>query len=351
MVFFIYNPLKMQEPVLKQRYIYLDVIRGLAICTMLVANSAATYLAPEHPFWFRLIGTFAAPIFICTAGYLLGRGLIKGQVSGWKNLYRGFLTLGIAACIDIFVWNTMPFTTFDVLYLIGFGICLFPLYSKLSKYTSLTVSLFIIVVPQLIFRDQYRLEISELTIDETSVSLILHSWQALFLDGWFPLFPWLGLMFFSVWVGRYKPESKKPKNSFHQLIPVCIFIGGIIMLYCQNKVTRSGYSELFYPPDLIYMITAISLLNILWQNTELLNNKLLTPLTWLGRSSLFFYILHCILIKYILSIIFPQLGENYLILLPIFIGSLLIIGYGLSVLKKKNFWEKMPWIFHFIFGN
>lgn len=318
---------------------------------MLVANSAATYLAPEHPFWFRLIGTFAAPIFICTAGYLLGRGLIKGQVSGRKNLYRGFLTLGIAACIDVFVWNTMPFTTFDVLYLIGLGICLFPFYSKLPKYTSLAVSLFIIIVPQLIFRNQYRLEISELTIDETPVLLMFHSWQSLFLDGWFPLFPWLGLMYFSVWVGRYKPEVKQPTKSFHQLIPVCIFVGGIIMLYHQNKVTRSGYSELFYPPDLIYMITALSLLNILWRNTGLLNNKLLIPLTWLGRSSLFFYILHCIFIKYILSIIFPQLGKNYLILLIIFTVSLFIIGYGLSILKKKSFWEKMPWIFHFIFGN
>lgn len=336
---------------MKERSLHLDVIRGLAICSMLVANSAATFLEPEHPFWFRLIGTFAAPTFICMAGYLLGRGLIKEPTSFQKSMYRGFLTLGIAASIDAFVWHTMPFTTFDVLYVIGFGICLFPYYSKLSKISSLVLSLSIIVLPQLLFRNEYRAEISTLTMEEVPFSAILHSGQALFLDGWFPLFPWIGLMYLAVWVGRYNSEPKNQKNGFRLIFSLTLFIGGIIALYFQDKITRDGYSELFYPPDFIYMLTAISLLSILWQKTHTFNKNWLTPLTWLGRSSLFFYILHCILIKYLLPIMFPLVDKNYTLLLGVFIMLLFIIGYIINKLKQLAFWGKLPWVFRLVFGN
>lgn len=336
---------------MKERYLHLDVIRGLAICTMLVANSAATFLEPEHPFWFRLIGTFAAPTFICMAGYLLGRGLIKEPASFQKSMYRGLLTLGIAASIDAFVWRTMPFTTFDVLYVIGFGICLFPLFSKLSKKASLLLCLAILILPQLIFRNEYCPEISSLTLDKVPFSTILHSVQTLFLDGWFPLFPWIGLMYFAVWVGRYSTEPKNQKNGIRFILSLVIFIGGIVALYFQDKITRDGYSELFYPPDFIYMLTAISLLSMIWQKTQVFNKNWLIPLTWLGRSSLFFYILHCILIKYLLPIIFPFVDENYALLLGAFNTLLFIIGYIINKLKQFAFWEKLPWLFRFILGN
>ena len=46
------------------RDIAIDIVRGLAIFTMVAANMAAYVLAEPHPFGLRLYGTFAAPLFL-----------------------------------------------------------------------------------------------------------------------------------------------------------------------------------------------------------------------------------------------------------------------------------------------
>lgn len=42
----------------------IDILRGLAIFTMIAANISPYVLIEPHPFWFRLYGSFAAPLFI-----------------------------------------------------------------------------------------------------------------------------------------------------------------------------------------------------------------------------------------------------------------------------------------------
>ncbi len=41
----------------------IDILRGLAIFTMIAANISPYVLIEPHPFWFRLYGSFAAPLF------------------------------------------------------------------------------------------------------------------------------------------------------------------------------------------------------------------------------------------------------------------------------------------------
>src|SRR5260370_22227198 len=50
------------------RDVTIDVLRGLAIVTMVAANLAASALAKPHPFWFRLYGSFATPPVVRFAG-------------------------------------------------------------------------------------------------------------------------------------------------------------------------------------------------------------------------------------------------------------------------------------------
>jgi len=104
----------------KGRYPAIDIFRGVAIFTMLAANSAAESLAAPHHFWFRIYGSFAAPIFVFLAGFMVGIGYQKHPLSYF--IKRGLEIILVAALIDAFIWSIIPGTTFDVLYLTGLGI-------------------------------------------------------------------------------------------------------------------------------------------------------------------------------------------------------------------------------------
>ena len=54
------------------RDLSVDVLRGLAIVTMVAANLAAEMLRQPHPFWLRAYGSFAAPTFVVVAGMMVG---------------------------------------------------------------------------------------------------------------------------------------------------------------------------------------------------------------------------------------------------------------------------------------
>src|SRR5262245_51031015 len=49
----------------------IDVLRGLAVFMMVAANLAASALEGPHPLWFRLYGSFAAPLFVLLSGMMV----------------------------------------------------------------------------------------------------------------------------------------------------------------------------------------------------------------------------------------------------------------------------------------
>lgn len=49
----------------------IDTLRGIAILTMVAADLAASVLKEPHPFWFRLYGSWAAPMFILLSGFMI----------------------------------------------------------------------------------------------------------------------------------------------------------------------------------------------------------------------------------------------------------------------------------------
>jgi len=101
------------------RDISIDILRGLAIFTMVAANMAPYVLIEPHPFWFRFYGSFAAPLFILISGMMVAlTTLTKGHDFKYF-LVRGILIVTVGALIDVVMWNFYPFTTVDVLYLIG----------------------------------------------------------------------------------------------------------------------------------------------------------------------------------------------------------------------------------------
>ena len=112
------------------RHVKTDVIRGLALLLMFFAHSAP-YIEDNSltsMTIFRIICSLSAPIFLFLVGFNLKKGC------NLNNLKKGLFILLSAVLIDLFIWNILPFYSFDVLYLIGFSIILFPLWLRLNKY-------------------------------------------------------------------------------------------------------------------------------------------------------------------------------------------------------------------------
>ena len=60
----------------KPRESQIDILRGVAIVTMIAANMAPYLLQKPHSIYVRLYGTFAAPLFILLSGMMVTRGHI-----------------------------------------------------------------------------------------------------------------------------------------------------------------------------------------------------------------------------------------------------------------------------------
>ena len=83
-----------------RRDIAIDILRGLAIFTMVAANMAGSMLIEPHPLAFRFYGSFAAPMFILITG-MMTVSTSRGKKHGpGYYLIRG----GMILVIVIFPW-------------------------------------------------------------------------------------------------------------------------------------------------------------------------------------------------------------------------------------------------------
>ncbi len=338
------------------RDISIDILRGLAIFTMVAANMAPYVLIEPHPFWFRFYGSFAAPLFILISGMMVAlTTLTKGHDFKYF-LVRGILIVTVGALIDVLMWNFYPFTTVDVLYLIGVSLPIAHLFLRLNNsYQWLIVIIIFLFTPVLqnvLGYTDYPTEFyltGEQTIVVENQTSILNHWL---VDGWFPLFPWLGFSLLGVILANLRWKYKKFEENIIILGISILILGSIIWYFFPGKfLTRAGYSELFYPPTIGYIISAIGLILTLFYIVDYKPTIVIyKPLQILGESALFMYILHLLLGKYIIALVWSK--ENLQTFLLIYIGLsifLILIAYGLRLFKIK--WKVRPFIIRFLLGG
>lgn len=294
----------------KGRIAQYDILRGLAISLMLMANSAAYLYIGTPPLVMRLVGSFAAPSFMMLAGMMLA-------LAKKPKLDKGFLIIATGCLIDIFVWQIVPFVTFDVLYTIGSAILITAYPARLFPIRVLWLLgvLFILAGQWLQCTFGYNHEILEIALPPQNplppiTNILSRILRQLFIDGWFPLFPWLGF----VWLGAALQRSLQNTELSHGnifLIP-CISILSLVVssaYWSLNFVVpepRMDYTELFYPPDVGFCFTYISAfcvtlfffqIIVRWQTALFF----FAPLRWMGQRSLWIYILHLVAIQCLLS--------------------------------------------------
>jgi uncharacterized membrane protein len=340
------------------RDITIDILRGLAIFTMVAANMAGPALVEPHPFLFRFYGSFAAPLFILISGMIVA---ITTQTKNHNLRYflaRGMLIIAVGALIDVFIWKIYPFTTVDVLYLIGFSLPLAYLFQRLN-----TTSQFLIVISIFFFTpflqnifgyadypSEFFFSTGAPTIIIENQTNILNHWL---IDGWFPIFPWLGFSLLGVILANLRLKYKTFEESVYFLTGVLLLVFGSVMWYSYpgKFLTRAGYSEVFYPPTLGYIISTVGLIVLLFFFVDHKHSFIAYhPLQALGESAIFMYISHLLLIEYVIVPIWPKENFQTFLLIYIVLSLLLIlIAYGLRYFKLK--WRDQPFIIRFLIGD
>lgn len=324
---------------------------------MVAANMAGPALAEPHPFWLRLYGSFAAPLFILISGMMV---VFTAKTKGHALKYflsRGLMIITVGAFIDVLIWRIYPFTTVDVLYLIGISLPLAYLFYRLNNLSRWVIMIFIFLatpaLQNILGYTDYPTEFNlmgGLTIVIENQTNIINHW---IIDGWFPIFPWLGFSFLGVNLANLRWDTVNFGKKFFSLIGICIMAFGSIIwwLYPGKLLTRAGYSELFYPPAFGYLMSAIGLIIILFSIVDRKPSVIAyKPLQVLGESALFMYVLHLILIEYVIVPIWQDETLQTFLLIYIVLSSLLIlVAYGLRALKTK--WKNRPFLIKFLLGG
>ena len=344
---------------IKKRLESIDFLRTIAIIIMLTANSAPYVLNATHPLWFRLICSLAAPLFIFLSGFSFYISFKKHQ-NYWLKIKLSIYLLLSAIFVDVFVWRILPFQTFDVLYLIAFGQAINIILFRLKLPVKIFITLICIALSPILGANfGYRFSNTDVNLFSLSSSgnnlSSIFQFSRLFIDGWFPLLPWLA---FSI-IGSVSAELYDKISNNIKLVKwlsFSLFACGVFALFSQNIIQeeREDYLELFYPPTILFLLIAITFIFTAYafsiKINSLLNSKL-KYLSVLGRHSLFTYILHTFVISYIFKSYFVPSGYlKFTILILAFVSFCFCLTTLLEYINKKKYLQSIPFILKAILG-
>jgi uncharacterized membrane protein len=295
----------------------IDVLRGIAILTMVEANMAPYVLRTPHPMFLRVVGTFAAPTFVFVAGMMVGGSRRSAKMG--HTLRRAALLLFIAAGIDVGFWHIVPFEGVDVLYLIGLALPIAATCLRLDPRMHASIAVAIVALTPIV-RD--RIGYGPLLPDPDPWPF----WRRWLVDGWFPVFPWLGVALLGTSFGRLRAMSK-PRAEV--VIGGALIVSGGLALAGRPPVliTRGGYSELFYPPTIGVLSVSIGSCLLVLSLIRRLSSHL--PLGWVetyGRASLLIYVAHTALIAFVFEHFGPQPLAPFLALYVCHVSALWCIA-------------------------
>lgn len=353
----------------------IDLLRGLAIFTMIAANMAAHSLVEPHSLFMRLYGSLAAPLFIFLSGMMVIYTMNARAHGPGYYLKRGGMVILVAALMDIFLWGTVPATTFDVLYVIGLGMPVIWLVQHLHRTVQLVLILLIFLLTPVL---QYTLgyaaypeEPGIFALQSFDELAAVPVWKQFLVDGWFPVFPWLGVSLLGAWIGRWRLDHTTPSAERVLLFAGTLMLvaGALLWSYFNPQLysnegyvesayspnlyhfllTRDGYSELFYPPTLYYLLLFLGFILILLVVMRRFQSlKILWPLSVYGRSSLLVYILHTVFIVCIFNAMETFQPFAFIGLYLLHATVLWVICNFVQILTKG---KKLPFLLRFLLGG
>jgi uncharacterized membrane protein len=327
---------QIQNNKFSNRDVTLDILRGFAILVMIPGNMAAYVLAEPYPVWWRIyavFGSFVPALFILLAGMMVVYTTRHRSYQLSHFLYRAFFLVVAGAILDILIWQTWPFLSIEVLYLIGLSLPICHDFQKLSTHWRwLTVATIFLLTPVLQHFMGYTPSPLQLSIFQSPQQLnpltIAQHWL---IDGWFPIFPWLGFALLGVNLGCLRLNHPNYNKAHATAIGFILLVIGSVIWWQSNTPSyiRNGFTELIYPPSLGYIITNLGMIALYFVVVDShLNWRGFNPLRIFGHSALLVYLLHFFCISYLIA---PQWQnestEVFLLINLIFIPLMYVISY------------------------
>lgn len=343
------------------RDIIYDRARGIAILAMVMANSAPIMKEGFQPdLWFRLLSSLPAPTFTIVAGLMIALHAYKRSFG--YNLVRGLFIVAIGVMVDLCINQIVPFNGFDILYLIGVSIPLVYLANHLNtKLLSILVAgIFLVTIPLQKMLGYVELP---LMVGIGGTNYLPGNdpviWKHFLIDGWFPLFPWLGFALSGILFKRWHVSNKGDiTNRFCDirfvLFAVSLVAAGtaLSIVFPTPHYLRYGYVEWFYPASMGFCLLALGAVGLLIAASEWIrNNPILTVLEGMGSMTLAMYVCHLAIIAYLLHTFFAPVETMRLY------WGILIAHYALLIVCSKELlhlrvkYNGMPTIFKWAIGK
>lgn len=330
-----------------------DFLRGVAILIMVAANSYP-YLFPDLPCptLVRVLFSTAAPIFIFLSGISLRLSEENGK-SILNTIQRICQVLFFAVLIDVVIWGIMPFYTMDVLYLISFSLITILGLRRLPDFFALLVFVLSFSLT-LFFAQYYNFNLNEVAAFESGDDyLVVDAATHIFIDGWFPVFPWIGVSILGYYFTKHRLVFGKYLNLFFLIGLSGVF--GFLIFTLGGTFTfnapRSNYMEIFYPvtlPFFVYMGSIFLLVFYFMQKNYLSRNYL----GLLGTFSLAVYFFHAFLLQFYLPIFEFEKAEPTFLTYLLIISSLFLLVFSyvfLLYLLVKRTDKRFP-VIKFLLG-
>jgi hypothetical protein len=259
----------------------------------------------------NLAGLLAAPIFISLAGF--GAVYLFNKSGHYSVIIkRGVILLLTGYLLNICAFHWFKPASWFVLHLIGFSFILFPLIDKMRSallilffFATLVIAGFLqgAVNSPLILSDFFM----------SNVRGPFDVIRIIFINGYFPVFPWIGLFALGMFSGRLILSGKAGLAGIAGIVLIVLgFTFGLLYKSGYAFATYGPYYRFFvtvpyfFPPmpPAILVLSGLSILLIsifYYFNHKMIN--LIRPFANLGKISLTVFIVHILIFEEIFRIL------------------------------------------------
>ena len=266
----------------KTRDSTVDIARGVATLMMIYAHYAALVMDEDlqQTLEVRLIGTFAAPLFIVMSGMMVGLSVDTRGTSWHYFLHRGMmLVITSSLLLEPFIFQCLPFALMDVLCLIGIALPLTCILHRRSVPVRCVVTVAVFAVTpwmQTYFayrEDHDDYDVRDIVRVADLMEYIFHEVpRRMFIDGTFPLFPWIGFSFAGSIAATWRWGGNGAQDEQQHEIRLSKDWAGIVLTAVGAWIwyhhpgplaIRNGFCEMFYPPTSGYSVTAFGVVTMI----------------------------------------------------------------------------------------
>ncbi len=289
----------------------IDALRGVAVLLM-IQQHVLYWLSSDiqHSkiiLALGALGGLAAPIFVTVAG--AGAALGVHRHSDWNRIMplRGLIIVGFGYLLNFLAPHWFTLGAWYVLHLIGFAVMISPMLQRISSVYLLSIMAGVVVATALLqtqLQTPFRLFNNQMSDPVNLAGFFRH----IFVEGFFPIFPWLAYFIAGIVSGRWLLQKENQKIGYLSLTLFTIFILLAACYYARLPFTQNAMlirfftlTPSFYPSLTPIIMLLISLALFFLYGSLKLESKIsfhkFRFLCYLGQCSMTLLIIHVAVIR------------------------------------------------------